>query len=191
MKYDIEIIQLIFDTMEERISKATGNYVSELQTIRAGRANPHILDRVLVDYYGAPTPIGQMATITVPEARVLVISVWDKSALKSVEKAILAANVGINPNNDGIVIRLIFPEITEERRKGLVKDVKTSAESVKVVLRNSRRDAIDELKKLEKSSDITEDDLKEYTKDVDKVLQESIDKVDKIAKDKEQDIMSV
>ena len=132
-----------------------------------------------------------MANITVPEARLLVISVWDKSALKNVEKAILAANIGINPNNDGNVIRLIFPELTEERRKALVKELKNNAESTKIVLRNARRDAIDALKKLEKDSEITEDDLKDFTADVDKALSSEIEDIDKLTKDKEQEILSV
>ena len=132
-----------------------------------------------------------MANITVPEARLLVISVWDKSALKNVEKAILAANVGITPNNDGNVIRLIFPELTEERRKALVKELKSNAENTKIVLRNARRDAIDALKKLEKDSEITEDDLKDFTADVDKALSSEIEDVDKLTKDKEQEILSV
>ena len=132
-----------------------------------------------------------MANITVPEARLLVISVWDKSALKNVEKAILAANIGITPNNDGNVIRLIFPELTEERRKALVKELKTNAENTKVVLRNARRDAIDALKKLEKDSEITEDDLKDFTADVDKALSSEIEDVDKLTKDKEQEILAV
>ena len=162
-----------------------------MKSMRAGRANPHILDKVMVDYYGTPTPINNMANITVPEARLLVISVWDKSALKNVEKAILAANIGITPNNDGNVIRLIFPELTEERRKALVKELKTNAENTKVVLRNARRDAIDALKKLEKDSEITEDDLKDFTADVDKALSSEIEDVDKLTKDKEQEILAV
>ena len=132
-----------------------------------------------------------MANITVPEARLLVISVWDKSALKNVEKAILAANIGITPNNDGNVIRLVFPELTEERRKSLVKELKTNAENTKIVLRNARRDAIDALKKLEKDSEITEDDLKDFTADVDKALSSEIEDVDKLTKDKEQEILAV
>ncbi len=191
MSYGIDEVDLIFEEMNEKYQKTIHNFSNELKSIRAGRANPHILDKILVDYYGTPTPINNMANITVPEARLLVISVWDKSALKSVEKAILAANIGITPNNDGNVIRLIFPELTEERRKSLVKDLKNNSESTKVVLRNARRDAIDALKKLEKDSAITEDDLKDFTADVDKALAKQIEDVDKLTKDKEQEILSV
>ena len=145
MAYGIDTVDLVFEEMKEKFSKTVHNFSTELKSMRAGRANPHILDKITVDYYGVPTPINNMANITVPEARLLVISVWDKSALKNVEKAILAANVGITPNNDGNVIRLIFPELTEERRKALVKELKSNAENTKIVLRNARRDAIDAL----------------------------------------------
>ncbi|MFR5832845.1 MAG: ribosome recycling factor [Acutalibacteraceae bacterium] len=191
MSYGIDEVDLIFEEMNEKYAKTLHNFSSELKSIRAGRANPHILDKITVDYYGTPTPINNMANITVPEARLLVISVWDKSALKNVEKAILAANIGITPNNDGNVIRLIFPELTEERRKALVKDLKNNAESTKIVLRNARRDAIEQLKKLQKDSSITEDDLKDFTADVDKALAKQIEDVDKLTKDKEQEILSV
>lgn len=191
MVYGIDTVDLVFEEMKEKFSKTVHNFFTELKSMRAGRANPHILDKITVDYYGVPTPINNMANITVPEARLLVISVWDKSALKNVEKAILAANVGITPNNDGNVIRLIFPELTEERRKALVKELKSNAENTKIVLRNARRDAIDALKKLEKDSEITEDDLKDFTADVDKALSSEIEDVDKLTKDKEQEILSV
>ena len=191
MAYGIDSVDLIFEEMKEKFTKTVHNFSTEMKSMRAGRANPHILDKVMVDYYGTPTPINNMANITVPEARLLVISVWDKSALKNVEKAILAANVGITPNNDGNVIRLIFPELTEERRKALVKELKSNAENTKIVLRNARRDAIDALKKLEKDSEITEDDLKDFTADVDKALSSEIEDVDKLTKDKEQEILSV
>lgn len=191
MAYGIDSVDLIFEEMKEKFAKTMHNFSTELKSMRAGRANPHILDRITVDYYGTPTPIQNMANITVPEARLLVISVWDKSALKNVEKAILAANIGITPNNDGNVIRLIFPELTEERRRALVKELKTNAENTKVVLRNARRDAIDALKKLQKDSEITEDDLKDLTSDVDKALASEIEDVDKLTKEKEQEILSV
>lgn len=191
MAYGIDSVDLIFEEMKEKFTKTVHNFSTEMKSMRAGRANPHILDKVMVDYYGTPTPINNMANITVPEARLLVISVWDKSALKNVEKAILAANIGITPNNDGNVIRLIFPELTEERRKALVKELKTNAENTKVVLRNARRDAIDALKKLEKDSEITEDDLKDFTAEVDKALSSEIEDVDKLTKDKEQEILAV
>ena len=191
MSYGIDEVDLIFDEMNEKIDKTMQNYISELRSIRAGRANPHILDKVVVDYYGAPTPINNMANVSVPEARLLVISPWDKSQLKAIERAILAANIGINPNNDGHVIRLVFPELTEERRRSTVKEAKTLVEESKIVMRNARRDAIDDLKKIQKSSVITEDDLKNYTEDVDKNLSKNTDEVDRLFKEKEQEILSI
>lgn len=191
MSYGIDEVDLIFDEMNEKIAKTMQNYITELRSIRAGRANPHILDKVVVDYYGTPTPINNMANVSVPEARLLVISPWDKSQLKAIEKAILAANVGINPNNDGHVIRLVFPELTEERRRSTVKEAKTLVEESKIVMRNARRDAIDELKKIQKASTITEDDLKNYTEDVDKTLSKNTDEVDRLFKEKEQEILSI
>lgn len=191
MSYNIDEVDLIFDEFEERVAKVLNNYKTEMRAIRAGRANPHILDKLVVDYYGTPTPINNMANISVPEARLLVIAPWDKSQLKPIEKAILAGNIGITPNNDGQVIRLIFPELTEERRRNTVKEAKTFVEETKVVMRNARRDAIDELKKLQKASTITEDDLKNFTADIDKKLSSHSDEVDKIFKDKEQEILSI
>lgn len=191
MSYGIDEVDLIFDEMNEKIDKTMQNYISELRSIRAGRANPHILDKVVVDYYGTPTPINNMANVSVPEARLLVISPWDKSQLKTIERAILAANIGINPNNDGHVIRLVFPELTEERRRSTVKEAKTLVEESKIVMRNARRDAIDDLKKIQKSSVITEDDLKNYTEDVDKNLSKNTDEVDRLFKEKEQEILSI
>ena len=191
MAYPLEELELLFGEMDEKSQKTVDSFKTELQAIRAGRAKPHILDKVLVDYYGVPTPINNMANVTIAEARVLVISVWDKSALKNVEKAILAANVGITPNNDGNVIRLVFPEVTEERRKMLVKDIKAGAENMKVTLRNHRRDANEDLKALKKDSVITDADLKDYLKEVDDKLASYIEKIDKLAKDKEQEVMSV
>lgn len=191
MSYGIDEVDIIFDEMNEKIDKTMQNYINELRSIRAGRANPHILDKVVVDYYGTPTPINNMANVSVPEARLLVISPWDKSQLKAIERAILAANIGINPNNDGHVIRLVFPELTEERRRSTVKEAKTLVEESKIVMRNARRDAIDDLKKIQKASTITEDDLKNYTEDVDKILSKNTDEVDKLFKEKEQEILSI
>lgn len=191
MSYGIDEVDIIFDEMNEKIDKTMQNYITELRSIRAGRANPHILDKVVVDYYGTPTPINNMANVSVPEARLLVISPWDKSQLKAIERAILAANIGINPNNDGHVIRLVFPELTEERRRSTVKEAKTLVEECKIVMRNARRDAIDDLKKIQKASTITEDDLKNYTEDVDKILSKNTDEVDKLFKEKEQEILSI
>lgn len=191
MSYGIDEIDLLFDCFDENNEKTVESFKNELQSIRAGRANPHILDKVVVEYYGVMTPLNQMANVTIAEARVLVVSVWDKSALKNVERAILAANVGITPNNDGTVIRLVFPEVTEERRRDLVKGVKTDAENAKVALRNHRRDANEELKKYKKDSVITEDDLDNFLAEVDKRLASYIEKVDALSKSKEQEIMSV
>ena len=191
MSYGIDEVDIIFDEMNVKIDKTMQNYITELRSIRAGRANPHILDKVVVDYYGTPTPINNMANVSVPEARLLVISPWDKSQLKAIERAILAANIGINPNNDGHVIRLVFPELTEERRRSTVKEAKTLVEESKIVMRNARRDAIDDLKKIQKASTITEDDLKNYTEDVDKILSKNTDEVDKLFKEKEQEILSI
>ena len=191
MAFGIEEVDFLFETFDEENAKTFENYNTELQGIRAGRANPHILDKVEVEYYGTMTPLNQMANVTIAEARVLVVSVWDKSALKNVEKAILAANVGITPNNDGTVIRLVFPEVTEERRRALVKDIKQGAEETKIVLRNHRRDINEELKKLKKDSAITEDDLTNFLEEVDKRLAKEIEKVDETAKKKEDEVMSV
>ena len=188
MAFGIEEVDFLFETFDEENAKTFENYKTELQGIRAGRANPHILDKVEVEYYGTMTPLNQMANVTIAEARVLVVSVWDKSALKNVEKAILAANVGITPNNDGTVIRLVFPEVTEERRRALVKDIKQGAEETKIVLRNHRRDINEELKKLKKDSAITEDDLTNFLEEVDKRLAKEIEKVDETAKKKEDEI---
>lgn len=191
MAFGIEEVDFLFETFDEENAKTFENYKTELQGIRAGRANPHILDKVEVEYYGTMTPLNQMANVTIAEARVLVVSVWDKSALKNVEKAILAANVGITPNNDGTVIRLVFPEVTEERRRALVKDIKQGAEETKIVLRNHRRDINEELKKLKKDSTITEDDLTNFLEEVDKRLAKEIEMVDETAKKKEDEVMSV
>lgn len=191
MAFGIEEVDFLFETFDEENAKTFENYKTELQGIRAGRANPHILDKVEVEYYGMMTPLNQMANVTIAEARVLVVSVWDKSALKNVEKAILAANVGITPNNDGTVIRLVFPEVTEERRRALVKDIKQGAEETKIVLRNHRRDINEELKKLKKDSAITEDDLTNFLEEVDKRLAKEIEKVDETARNKEDEVMSV
>ena len=191
MAFGIEEVDFLFETFDEENAKTFENYKTELQGIRAGRANPHILDKVEVEYYGMMTPLNQMANVTIAEARVLVVSVWDKSALKNVEKAILAANVAITPNNDGTVIRLVFPEVTEERRRALVKDIKQGAEETKIVLRNHRRDINEELKKLKKDSAITEDDLTNFLEEVDKRLAKEIEKVDETAKKKEDEVMSV
>ena len=159
--------------------------------MRAGRANPKLVENIKVDYYGALTPINQMGNISIPEPRCLVITLWDKSALKDVERAILAANIGVTPQNDGTVIRLTFPVLTEERRKDLVKQVKKLAEDTKVVLRNARRDAMDALKKEKNAKTTSEDLIANYEQEIDKALAKQIELVDKLSKDKENDVMSV
>lgn len=186
----MEILEL-FDNFDTKCNNTINALKSELAGIRAGRANPHVLDKVMVDYWGAPTPLNQMANVSVSEGRILVVSVYDMSAIKSVEKAILAANIGLTPNNDGKVIRLIFPEITEERRRDIVKQVKKLGEDSKVALRNHRREALDTAKKLKKDNVITEDDLSTIEKDIDKDLAKFTDTVDSVIKAKEQDVMSV
>ena len=181
----------IMTEAKEKMQKAAQNLQRELGQIRAGRANASLLDRITVNYYGAPTPLNQMASIQIPEARVLMITPFDKSILQDVEKAIMASDIGISPTNDGNVIRLIIPQLTEERRKELAKDVKKEAENAKIAVRNIRRDAIDEYKKQQKNGDITEDDLRGLEKEVQKLTDESIKEVDKIASDKEQELLDV
>ncbi|AYA75448.1 ribosome recycling factor [Bacillus sp. Y1] len=176
---------------KERMNKAIGAYTRELAGIRAGRANASMLDRITVDYYGAPTPINQLAGVSVPEARMLVIQPYDKSILSDIEKAILKSDIGITPSNDGSIIRLAIPQLTEERRKELVKVVKKESEDAKVAVRNIRRDANDDLKKLEKNGEITEDDQRGYSDDIQKLTDEYITKVDQLTKDKEKEILEV
>ncbi len=179
------------DVYEEKMNKSIKSLENELNTIRAGRANPHVLDKILVDCYGAPTPINQIGNITVPEARLLQISPWDSSLLKEIEKAINMSDIGINPSNDGKVIRLVFPELTEERRKLLGKDVKKKGEDAKVAVRNIRRDGIDAFKKLEKSHEITEDELKSLEDKMQKLTDKSISSIDKLVENKTKDIMAI
>ncbi len=181
----------IITNAKERMTKAIQTFSRELASIRAGRANASLLDKISVDYYGAPTPVNQLAGISIPEARMLVIQPYDKSALGDIEKAILKSDLGITPTSDGNIIRIVVPALTEERRKELVKLVKKEAEDAKVAIRNIRRDANDELKKKEKNGDITEDDLRGYSDDVQKATDESIVKIDNIAKDKEQEMLEV
>ncbi|MBO4872503.1 MAG: ribosome recycling factor [Lachnospiraceae bacterium] len=176
---------------EERMEKTLSNLKDEYVTIRAGRANPGVLNRVTADYYGAPTPIQQLANVSVPEARMLVIQPWDKTALKAIERAIQASDIGINPNNDGSVIRLIFPELTEERRKDLTKDVRKKGEAAKVALRNIRRDAVDRIKKAQKAGEITEDDQKKDEEAAQKLTDKFVEKVDKAVEEKTKEIMTV
>lgn len=176
---------------KERMSKAIQAYTRELASIRAGRASASLLDRIQVDYYGAPTPVNQLAGISVPEARLLVIQPYDKSILGEIEKAILKSDLGLNPSNDGSIIRIAIPQLTEERRKELAKLVKKEAEEAKIAVRNIRRDGNEDLKKLEKNGEITEDDLRGYSDDIQKLTDEHIVKIDQITKDKEKEIMEV
>lgn len=176
---------------KDRMSKAIQAYTRELASIRAGRASASLLDRITVDYYGAPTPVNQIAGITTPEARLLVIQPYDKSIINDIEKAILKSDLGLNPSNDGMVIRIAIPQLTEERRKDLVKVVKKESEEAKIAIRNIRRDANDDLKKLEKNGDITEDALHGYSDDIQKLTDENINKIDQITKDKEKEILEV
>lgn len=176
---------------KERMSKAIQTFTRELASIRAGRANASLLDKITVDYYGAPTPVNQLAGISVPEARMLVIQPYDKTALGDIEKAIMKSDLGITPTSDGNIIRIVIPQLTEERRKDLVKLVKKEAEDAKVAIRNIRRDANDDLKKLEKNGEITEDDLRGYSDDVQKMTDDHITQIDSIAKDKEKEILEV
>mgnify|MGYP004624965991 FL=1 len=175
---------------DEKMTKTYNNLLGEFATIRAGRANPNILDKLKVDYYGTPTPIQQVGNITVPEARMIQIAPWEKSLIREIEKAIMASDIGITPNNDGSVIRLVFPELTEERRKDLVKDVKKKGEEAKVAIRNIRRDANDAFKKLAKT-EISEDEIKDLEDSVQKITDKYIKDVDKAVEDKSKEIMTV
>ena len=184
--------------MDERVQKYDGKMTktlkgleAELTTIRAGRANPHILDKITVDYYGSPTPLQQVANITVPEARMIQIQPWEASLIKAIEKAILTSDLGLNPSNDGKIIRLVLPELTEERRKELVKDVKKKGEAAKVAVRNVRRDANEAFKKKEKAGEISEDDLKLGNEKIQKLTDKMIEKIDKAVETKTKEIMTV
>ena len=180
-----------YTNIKEKMEKSISVFAEKLSEVRAGRANPAILNKVKIDYYGTPTPINQVAGVSVPEARLIVIQPWDASILKEIEKAILVSDIGINPNNDGKVIRLAFPELNEERRKELVKDIKKMAEDAKVSIRAIRRDGIDEAKAKQKSSEITEDELKQAEDDIQKLTDKNIEEIDKILEKKENEIMSI
>ena len=180
-----------YTNIEERMNKTISVFEENLSEIRAGRANPAILNKVTVDYYGTATPINQVAGISVPEARLIVIQPWDLSLLKEIERAILAADIGITPNNDGKVIRLNFPELNEERRKEIAKDIRKMSEDAKVAIRQVRRDGIDEFKKKQKDSEITEDELKQAENQIQKITDKMTDKIDQITTNKEKEIMTV
>ncbi len=176
---------------EEKMEKTLANLEEEYQMIRAGRANPHLLDKLTVPYYGAPSPLQSVSNISVPEARMIVIQPWDKSLIKDICKAIQASDIGINPSTDGQTIRLVFPELTGERRKELAKDIKKKAEEAKVAIRNIRRDAIEQIKKREKASEITEDDRKEGEEDTQKLTDKFIKKIDDAAAKKTDEVMTI
>ena len=176
---------------EEKMTKTISVFEENLAEIRAGRANPAILNKIMIDYYGTPTPINQVAGVSVPEARLIVIQPWDGSILKEIEKEILKSDIGINPNNDGKVIRLSFPELTEERRKEIVKDIRKMAEEAKVAVRSIRRDAIDEAKKAQKDSEISEDELKSAEDNIQQLTDKYVAKVDEILGAKEKEVMSI
>lgn len=181
----------VLNNSQERMEKTMKVLASDFAAIRAGRANPAVLDRIMVDYYGTPTPIQQMAAVSVSDARILVIQPWDKSSLKAIEKAIQASDLGINPSNDGSVIRLTFPQLTEERRKELSKDIKKLGEESKVAIRAIRRDANDKVKTMKKNGELTEDDVKEFDKDIQKLTDKYIENIDKAVAVKEKEIMTV
>lgn len=181
----------VISTAKDKMSKAIQVYSRELASIRAGRANAALLDRISVDYYGAPTPLNQMANISVPEARLLVIQPYDKTTLGDMEKAILKSDLGLTPTNDGSLLRISIPQLTEERRKDLVRQVRKEAEDAKVVIRNIRRDGNEDLKKLEKNGEISEDDLRSYADDIQKLTDDHIKQIDSITKDKEQEVLEV
>ena len=176
---------------EEKMDKCVDYLLTEFAAIRAGRANPNVLNKIRVDYYGTPTPIQQVANVSVPEPRMIQIAPWDRSLIKAIEKAIMTSELGINPSNDGIVIRLIFPEVTEERRKQLAKDVKKKGEEQKVAVRNVRRDGVDAVKKMEKASEITEDDRKDLGEQLQKLTDKYVKDIDKAVEDKTKEIMTV
>ena len=180
-----------YTSIKDKMEKSIDVFAQKLSEVRAGRANPAILNKIKIDYYGTPTPINQVAGVSVPEARLIVIQPWDASVLKDIEKAILASDIGINPNNDGKVIRLAFPELNEERRKELVKDIKKLGEEAKVTIRSIRRDGIDEFKTKQKNSEITEDDLRTAETEIQKITDKEIEEIDKMVANKETEVMSV
>lgn len=180
-----------YTMLKEKMEKAISVMSEKFSEVRAGRANPAILNKVRIDYYGTPTPISQMAGVSVPEARLIVIQPWDASVLKDIEKAILASDIGLNPNNDGKVIRLMFPELNEQRRKEIVKDIKKQAEETKVAIRSVRRDGIDTAKANQKEGTMTEDELKAAEVEIQKITDKYIEEVDKVLAEKEKEIMSI
>lgn len=181
----------LLNETEEKMKKSINRLAHEYTTIRAGRANPAVLDKVLVDYYGVPTPIQQMAAVSVSEARILVIQPWDVTTLKAIEKAILASDVGITPTNDGKVLRLVFPQLTEDRRKELCKEIKKLGEETKVAVRNVRRDTMEKMKAKKKNAELTEDDVKDGEKKVQKLTDKYCVEIDHMVQEKDKEIMSI
>jgi len=184
-------LEEVYKEAEEKMKKAVAAFQRELSTLRAGRASPALLDNIEVDYYGVPTPLNQLAGISAPEPRLLVIQPWDKNAINEIEKAIMKSDLGLNPNNDGNVIRLNFPQLTEERRKELVKFIRKKAEECRVAVRNIRREANDTLKSMEKKSDISEDDSKRSQDEIQKLTDKYIEEVEKVLKNKEEEVLEV
>ena len=184
-------MKTVFSFAEEKMGKTINALNSEYNSIRAGRASAAVLDKIRVDYYGTPTPINQLAAVSVAEARILTIQPWDKSVLSTIEKAIQASDIGINPQNDGSVLRLTFPPLTEDRRKEIVKTVRATAEDSKVAIRSIRRDCIDKLKKMQKDSEITEDDLKQGEKKIQETTDKFIKDIDSVAAAKEKEVMEI
>lgn len=176
---------------ETKMDKTIEHLESDLQSVRAGRANPHVLDKIRVDYYGSPTPIQQVANVSVPEARIIQIAPWEKKMIKEISRAISASDIGINPTNDGSTIRLVFPELTEERRKQLSKDIKKMGEQAKVAVRNIRRDGNDAFKKMKKSDDVSEDEIEDLQDELQKITEKKIKNIDKIIDAKSKEIMTV
>lgn len=191
MAMDNESLDMMVMECEERMEKSLDVLKADVLQIRAGRANPHILDKILVEAYGAMSPINQIGNISVVDGQCLMISPWDKSLLKSVEKAILVSNIGINPTNDGNVIRLVFPMLTDERRREIVKQVKKMGEDGKVAIRNIRRDGLDSFKKLKTAKEITEDQYAQYESQIEKLTAKTVEAVDKVIADKEKELLTV
>ena len=186
-----DFIAELYLNYEEEIEKAISHLKQEYLSLRAGRANPHILDKVIVNYYGTPTPLNQISNISVQDGRVLVVSLWDQNAMKDTLKAIMASDIGITPNDDGKIIRLVFPPLTEERRKEIVKTVKKLAEDAKVTCRNARRDVMDEFKKLKKDSEISEDEMASHEKEIQKIVDSAVMSIDKESGEKEKEVMQI
>ena len=191
MALDVEKVEMIIMEADEKLEKSTEVFLSDLTQVRAGRANPHVLDKIKVDYYGTLSPINQVGNIAVTDGQCLVITPWDKRLLKTIEKAIQVSDIGINPTNDGNVIRLVFPTLTEERRKEIVKQVKKMAEDAKIAVRNVRREVLDSLKKMNKAKEMTDDEYAGYEADVEKKVTKAVENIDKAAAEKEKELLTV